>query len=180
MSLLHDLLVLLGLAHDEPPVPLQIRLFDPLAQPMPSAPFVVTVGGEDRPGVADETGLASAGDAPESGTVAVKWRRRPEDYPSDLDPLGPDDYEYRADGITLVLAADLPEATAERLRNLGYFGGVALNDVIKAFQADHGLLATGDSGDADFQAELVREHDGPEPVRVVRLDAPDPLPEEED
>ena len=178
MSLLHDVLALLGLAHDIPPAPLQVVLFDPLGQRMPSAPFVVTVNGEDRKGVADETGLASSGDAPESGTVAVKWRRRPEDYPSDLDPLGPDDYEYSAE-IAIVLDSDPLKATEQRLRNLGYSADAPVADLVTAFQEDHDLAVNGDPNDPDFQAELIREHDGLQVVRTSRFEAPDPAAEEE-
>jgi hypothetical protein len=178
LSLLHDLLVLLGLAHDDPPTPLQVVLFDPSGRRMPSAPFVVTVAGEDRPGVADETGLASAGDAPSSGTVTVKWRRRPEDYPSDLAPLASDDYEHSAE-VTVVLDSDPQKATEQRLANLGYFGGAALADSVTAFQRDHALATSGDPADADFQAELLREHDGLQVVRTPRFPPPDPAGEEE-
>jgi hypothetical protein len=178
MSLLHDILVLLGLAHDDPPVPLQVKLFDPLGRAMPSAPFVMTVNGEDRKDTADESGLATAGNAPESGTVIIRWRRRPEDYPADLDPLGPDDYEYRAE-IAVVLDADPAKATAQRLKNLGYFGGASIADDVKAFQEDHGLTMNGDPNDPDFQGELVREHDGLEIVRPARDKVPSATPEEE-
>jgi hypothetical protein len=178
MSLFHDILSLLGLAHDDPPAPLQLVLFDPFGQRMPAAPFVVTVDGEDRPGVADETGLASAGNAPAAGTVAVKWRRRPEDYPSDLDPLGPDDYEYTA-VVTPVLDADPLKATTERLQNLGYTADLPVADLVTAFQQDHGLTVNGNPDGPDFQAELIREHDGLQPVRTSRFQPPDPSGEEE-
>jgi hypothetical protein len=178
MSLLHDLLTLLGLAHDDPPAPLQVVLFDPLGQRMPSAPFVVTVNGEDRKGVADETGLASSGDAPPAGTVAVKWRRRPADYPSDLDPLGPDDYEYSAD-ITVVLDADPLKAAEQRLRNLGYSADAPVADLVTAFEEDHDLAVSSDPNDPDFQAELIREHDGLQVTRTPRIPPLDPAGEEE-
>lgn len=178
MSLLHDLLVLIGLARDEPPTPLQIVLFDPLGRRMPSAPFVVTVNGEDRKGVADAAGLASAGSAPEAGTVAVQWRRRPEDYPPDLDAPGPDDYEYSAE-VTIVPDTDPVKAAEQRLRNLGYFGGVELAESVTAFQEDHGLAVNGDADDPDFQAAFIREYAGLQVTRPSRVEVPAGLPEEE-
>lgn len=178
MSLLHDILVLLGLTHDEPLTPLQIKLFDPLGEPMPSAPFTVAVDGENRKGVADSAGMATAGTAPSFGTVRIQWRRRSEDYPPDLDPLGPDIYEYSAE-IALVLDPDPAKATAQRLKNLGYFGGASMGDEVRAFQEDHDLDPNGDFSDPGFHVELIREHDELQPLRPLYIEFPDSLPEEE-
>jgi hypothetical protein len=178
MSLIHDLLVLLGFAHDEPAAALSVALFDRQGRPMPGAPYLIRVDGEDRKGAADADGLANAGEAPQSGTVTVAWRRRPEDYPGDLDPLGPDDYEYSAE-LAVVLDPDPTKATAQRLGNLGYFGGASPADDVAAFESAHGLAATGDATDADFQAALIREHDGLEITRPARSAGPGASPEEE-
>lgn len=160
------------------PPQLRISLFDPLARPMSLAPFLITLsGGEQRSGVADATGLAILGSVQDGGPCTVQWRRRPEDYPVDLPPLGPNDFEYSRT-IALVLDPNPATATAERLRNLGYFGGAFLADDVESFQRDHGLAVTGDPNDTAFQNELVAEHDGEQPIRPQPQFIPGPLPEE--
>ena len=157
---------------------IKLMLFDPYGRAMPNAPFLVVADGELREGTADDFGIAFAGQFPSSGTCQVSWRRSTAQYPADLPPLAPDEYEYSLD-VTLSLDSDLATATQQRLHNLGYFGGDNLSANVAAFQADHGLSANGDFSDAEFQAELTREHNE---LLVSRPDTSSPpivLPEEQ-
>lgn len=83
---------------------LRIRLFDRLAQPIPSAPFVTIVAGrESRLDRADSKGDIVLHDVEVPSTVTVRWSRRDDQRkppPSSRPDIDPFEDSLRADGAT--------------------------------------------------------------------------------
>jgi hypothetical protein len=148
-----------------------IRLLDPFARPMPHAPYrISTLQGEgegngsiwaaNSNGRSDSQGWAVIRDITKPVKARVEWR-----YPiqGEEQTTWNLPFSYCRD-IFLCISEDPKDeetGAAQRLYNLGYSAGIALEDNIRKFQRAYGLEETGELG--DIRQVLWEYHDSANP-----------------
>jgi hypothetical protein len=164
----------------------RIRLLNRFMEPMPGAPFRITIAGQTRTGKADKDGWIETAawgaveqchlewshpeeTAPESGPERPA---RVADAPSDDEiaeayehiqtgPAEIPEYSYEADLHLQLDGLDAHADAARRLHNLGYACGSQLDSSVLAYQRAHGLNESGAC--SEIIDDLSDGHDSCEP-----------------
>jgi hypothetical protein len=169
---------------------IRIRLFDPFNEPMPGAPYRITLGDRAIRGLANDDAWLEvrAMSIPDQGTIewgsigpSAAVPARPPSSDDEVDPGWPKDgngkpgstngYLYVQHIFLRVHPADESEAAAQRLHNLGFDRRDPLQENVRSFQQMSGREVTGKL--SDIQADLLQWHDDCNPKPVPTLETPD-------
>lgn len=137
----------------------QVRLLDPMAQPIAYAPYCVTAGTHQTRGTADAAGWVAVRDIKVPDAIEVSWGYR---------PVKPDSAPKLVFHHQVYMQVDVPgnlqESADRRLHNLGYALGETFADRVKLFQRAYGWAETGKL--SDIKDELWEYHDraNPQPL----------------
>lgn len=170
----------------------RIRLFDRYADPLPRAPYIVSIAGQTRPlANANADGDIVVTDVAVPATCHIFWSR-PETFKSSAtgnEAPKPDDFEF-----SLEVFVDIEESEADskvsaeqgkekkesedarkRLQNLGFWLGEDLQQNIMLFQRELALEESGLLKDID--SELKKRHAACDPPSRYNLGSQPPAPQ---
>jgi peptidoglycan hydrolase-like protein with peptidoglycan-binding domain len=144
---------------------LRIRLFDPDANPLVGAPYLVTTPQGTYKNYSNADADAVVYDVVVPVTCTVAWSRPPPKPTADPSagsatrstPPFPYAFEYELEVYVGIPESDVDEAARQRLSNLGYAGSDQLRDNVKAFQVDLGVHPSGEVD--DIRTQLQTQHD---------------------
>ena len=143
-----------------------IRLFDPVGEPLPGAPFLIITDNQRVSAFADANADAVVHDLRVPATCKVFWSRPSQGRPP---AEKPEEFDFRLDVHVDIEddkdSGDLSdEASLKRLNNLGYSRNALLEENVKDFQIDIGKSEKEITGRlADIKEELKQHHDALSP-----------------
>jgi hypothetical protein len=144
---------------------LRLRLFDRQAQPLPNAPYFVTMSDRTASGFTDKNGFAFLRDVELPATCEARWSRASALLDSSSKP--PDanwqDFEFHhsvfvdLEESNPVSTPPSPVADSRRLSNMGYIFKDTMTENVQAFQRDAALDLSGALADAS--PKIRAQHD---------------------